>query len=122
LANFSQNISISMSLHGAKQAHDVLAIIPARGGSKGLPGKNIKKIAGLPLLSWTIDQAKKSRLIDRVIVSTEDPKIKQTAKCFNAEVIDRPVEFASDTSSVMDAIRHSLLVLEKEKYQLIQRN
>jgi len=64
----------------------LLAIIPARGGSKGIPGKNIRKIAGLPLIGWTILAAKKSKLIDRLIVSTENKKIARVARFFGAEV------------------------------------
>ena len=68
----------------------ILAVIPARGGSKGIPGKNIKPIAGKPLLAWTIEAAKQSKLIDRCVVSTEDPAIADCARSYGAEVLDRP--------------------------------
>ena len=58
----------------------VLAIIPARGGSKGLPGKNIKELCGKPLIAWTIEQAKSYSDIDRIVVSTEDREIAEVAK------------------------------------------
>ncbi len=58
----------------------ILGIIPARGGSKGIPRKNIKMIAGKPLIAWTIEAAKESRLMDRFVVSTEDQEIAQVAK------------------------------------------
>jgi CMP-N-acetylneuraminic acid synthetase len=76
---------------------EILAIIPVRGGSKGVPGKNIKLLAGKPLVSYTIDAAKNSKYITRTIVSTEDPKIKETVLSYGgAEVLDRPSELAQD--------------------------
>ncbi len=74
----------------------ILAIIPARGGSKGVPGKNIKLLAGKPLLSYAIEAAKKSQYITRLVVSTEDEKIAAVATNYNAEVIKRPLELAQD--------------------------
>ena len=64
---------------------EILAIIPARGGSKGIPGKNIKEIAGKPLLAHTIEAAINSKYVTRTIVSTEDEKIKEVAETYNAE-------------------------------------
>ncbi|WP_446918070.1 acylneuraminate cytidylyltransferase family protein, partial [Klebsiella pneumoniae] len=63
-----------------------LAIIPARGGSKGIPGKNIKNIAGKPLIAWSIEHALQSESIDRVIVSTDSEEIAKIARDFGAEV------------------------------------
>ena len=78
----------------------VLAIIPARGGSKGLPGKNKKKLCGKPLIAWTIEQAKSCSDIDRIVVSTDDKNIADIAKKYGAEVpFIRPAELASDTAS-----------------------
>lgn len=92
----------------------ILCIIPARGGSKGLPGKNIKTLIDKPLIAWTIDAAKKSRYIDKVIVSTDDSKIKTVSIQYEVDVIDRPYELATDDASTIDVILHSLEILRKE--------
>jgi N-acylneuraminate cytidylyltransferase len=84
----------------------VLAITPARGGSKGIPRKNIRMIAGKPLLAWTIEHALKSTYIDRYIVSTEDREIKDIAIKYGAEVIDRPQELAQDNTLTKDVAMH----------------
>jgi len=73
----------------------ICAFIPARGGSKGIPGKNIKLLGGKPLIAYTIEAALKAKL-DRVIVSTEDKEIKKIAKQYGAEVLDRPEKLAQD--------------------------
>ena len=75
---------------------EVLAIIPVRGGSKGIPGKNIKPLAGKPLVSYTIEAAHNSKYVTRTVVSTESPKIKEVVLSLGAEVIDRPDELAQD--------------------------
>ena len=83
----------------------ILAIIPARGGSKGLPGKNIKKLAGKPLIAWTIDQAKKSKYIDKLIVSTDSKEIAEISKKYGAEIpFLRSKKLAQDNSSIYDVI------------------
>lgn len=93
----------------------ILCVIPARGGSKGVPGKNIKPIAGKPLIAYTIEQAQKSKYIDRVIISTEDKQIADVAKEFNAEVpFIRPEELAADNSSMMDVLAHAIKWMEEE--------
>ena len=71
---------------------EVLAIIPVRGGSKGIPGKNIKLLAGEPLVAYSIKAAQNSKYVTRTIVSTEDEKIKEVALSYGAEVLDRPLE------------------------------
>lgn len=87
----------------------ILGIIGARGGSKSIPGKNIKMIAGKPLIAWTIDEARKSKLLTRVIVSTDDEKIACVARGRGAEVpFLRPVEFAKDLSTDVDFLLHAL--------------
>jgi len=87
----------------------VLAIIPARGGSKGLPGKNIKELCGKPLIAWTIDQALKSKYVDKVVVSTDSEKIAKIAKESGANVpFLRPAELARDDSPTSDTILHVL--------------
>lgn len=82
-----------------------LAIIPARGGSKGIPGKNIKIFHGKPLITYTIGQSKRTGLFDRIIVDTDDKKIAKVAQKYGAEVpFLRPKKLASDKASVIDAV------------------
>jgi len=89
--------------------HRFLAVVPARGGSKGVPRKNIRIMAGKPLIEWTIEQAAQSRYIDRVIVSSEDEEICQVAKHSGAEVpFVRPMELATDTASGVDVLCHAV--------------
>ncbi|MCG2775786.1 MAG: acylneuraminate cytidylyltransferase family protein [Desulfobacterales bacterium] len=97
----------------------VLAIIPARGGSKGLPGKNVRELCGKPLIAWSIEQALGCGIIDRVVVSTDDDQIADVAKTYGAEVpFIRPVELASDMASIIDVIFHTIDWFEKyEDYQ-----
>lgn len=90
-----------------------VAIIPARGGSKGIPDKNIKSINGHPLIAWTINQALQAQGIDDVIVSTDSPKIARVAEEYGASVpFMRPGALASDTSTTEEAVVHSLKMLE----------
>ena len=98
---------------------EVLAIIPARGGSKSIPGKNIYPILGKPLLAYTIESAKKSKLINRVIVSTDDPKIAEIAQKYGAEVpFTRPSKLAEDNTPDFPVFQHTLNWLEeKENYK-----
>jgi len=87
----------------------IIGVIPARGGSKGLPGKNIRPLFGKPLIAWTIDAAKKSKYLDRVIISTDDSKIAKVAKKFGAQVpFMRPKALASDTAKSIDVMLHAL--------------
>jgi len=97
---------------------DILALIPARGGSKGIPRKNIMPIAGKPLISYSIQQALASKRITRAIVSTDDDEIAQVARQYGAEVpFIRPSEFAQDLSPDIDVFRHTLQWLaEHESY------
>ena len=89
--------------------HKILAVIPARGGSKGVPRKNIRALNGKPLIAWTIEQAAQSCYIDRVIVSSEDEEICQVAKQSGAEIpFVRPAELASDTASGVDVLCHAV--------------
>ncbi|MED0717297.1 acylneuraminate cytidylyltransferase family protein [Aeribacillus composti] len=91
-----------------------LAIIPARGGSKGIPRKNITIINGKPLIQYTIDEAKNSKYLDRIIVSTEDKEIAEVAKKCGAEVpFLRPKELATDNAKTIDALIHAVKELEK---------
>lgn len=92
----------------------ILGLIPARGGSKGLPRKNIIPLLGKPLIAWTIEQALSSKYLDAVIVSTEDEEISVTARRYNAEVpFIRPLELASDEASGMDVVFHAIGELER---------
>jgi CMP-N,N'-diacetyllegionaminic acid synthase len=87
----------------------ILALITARGGSKGIPQKNIIDLGGKPLLAWTIEAAQKSNYIDRLILSSDDERIIDTAKAYGCEVpFIRPAELALDTTSSMDVILHAL--------------
>ena len=94
-----------------------LAIIPARGGSKRLPRKNVLPLLGKPLIVWTIEQAKKSKYLDRIIVSTEDEEIMKVSKSFGAEVLQRPKDLAQDNTPTSDVIIHVIETLEKEGYK-----
>ena len=95
----------------------IVCIIPARGGSKGLPGKNIKMFCGLPLIVHTINQAKGSRLIDRVIVSTDNKKIADISRRYEAEVpFIRPKHLAQDKTSTIEVLLHAMDWLKKDNY------
>ncbi len=88
-----------------------LVVIPARGGSKRLPGKNLLSLGGKPLLAHSIAFARDNRtLLDKIVVSTDDPEIKEIALKEGVEVIDRPSELARDTSPTSDVLRHALSV------------
>lgn len=91
----------------------IYAIIPARGGSKGVPGKNIKIIKGYPMIAYSIAAAKLSKKIDRVIVSTDSPEISRIAEKFGAEVpFTRPVECAQDSSPDIGFFKHAIAWFE----------
>ena len=91
-----------------------VAIIPARGGSKGLKNKNIHPVAGKPLLAWTVLQALASTSIDRVFVTTEDQAIANVASEYGAEVIIRPPELSGDKATSESAILHAVGVVEQD--------
>jgi N-acylneuraminate cytidylyltransferase/CMP-N,N'-diacetyllegionaminic acid synthase len=96
---------------------NVVAIIPARGGSKGLPDKNIKFLAGKPMIAWTIEAALSCKVIERVFVSTEDRDIASIAQKYGAEApFLRPKKLASDTSSSVDVAIHTLQWLEESEH------
>lgn len=101
------------------QGKTILAIIPARGGSKGIPRKNVKLLAGKPLIAWTIEEAKKSKYIDRLILSSEDAEIIKVAKEWDCEVpFVRPPELAKDDTPGIEPVLHALNTL-KEKYDYV---
>lgn len=91
----------------------ILGIITARGGSKGIPGKNIKLLAGKPLIAYTIEAAKKSELLDRIILTTDDEKISKIAWGYGCEVpFMRPAELAQDDTPTLPVLVHALRWLE----------
>ncbi len=96
-----------------------LAIIPARGGSKRLPRKNILNIAGKPLIVWTIEAALQSQYIDTVIVTSDDEETLAVARKNGALTIDRPTELAQDTSTSFDAIEHTIRNTSKHDYIIL---
>ena len=94
----------------------ILALIPARGGSKGLPRKNILPICGKPLIAWSVDKGLKSKHVDTVLVTTDSQEIADIAKAAGAHVpFLRPAELATDKSSTYDAIRHALTLLKEKE-------
>lgn len=94
----------------------ILAVITARGGSKRLPGKNIKPLRGKPLIAWTIEAAKGSRYIDRIIVSTDDKKITAISLKYGAETpFMRPPRLAQDMSKSVDAVLHTIDWMKKKE-------
>lgn len=91
----------------------IIAVVPARGGSKGLPGKNIKNMNGKPLICWTLNKAKKSKYIDKIYVSTDSEEIANVCKQAGVIVPElRPKELAEDSSSTVDVLLYTLKHLE----------
>jgi len=98
-----------------KQAK-MMAIIPARGGSKGLPRKNLRPLGGIPLIAWTIKAAKESRLIDLVVVTSDDQEILDIAQHFGADhLICRPKFLASDNATTIQVVDHVFKLLPTPK-------
>jgi N-acylneuraminate cytidylyltransferase len=98
----------------------VLGVIPARGGSKGVPRKNIRMAAGKPLIAWTIEEAFKSKYIDRLVLSSEDPEIMKVASSYGCDVpFQRPVELASDDTPGIDPVLHALNQLHGYYYVVL---
>ncbi len=95
-----------------------IAVIPARGGSKGVPRKNIKKLLGKPLIAYTIEAAKKAKLLDGVYVSTEDREIAKVSKKYGAEIIERPAELAADDTPTYKVLQHAVNYLENSGKKL----
>ena len=92
----------------------VVAVIPARGGSKSIPGKNIRSLGGKPLIAWSIDVALQVSEIDRIVVSTDDGQIASVARSHGAEVYARPPHLATDEALVIDALKDLLQTLQAE--------
>ena len=101
------------------EGHTILAIIPARGGSKGIPLKNIREVGRKPLIAWTIEEAQKSKFLDRLILSSDDGKIIQVAKEYGCEVpFIRPSELAQDDTPGIEPVLHAIVSLS-EKYDYV---
>lgn len=101
-----------------KAKTQVLAIIPARGGSKGIPGKNVKHVAGSPLLKYSIAHALQTPSVTRTVVSTDSPEVASVATDADAEVVWRPADISCDTATSESALLHALEYLrEREKYE-----
>ena len=98
-------LEVSQSVHA-------LAIIPARGGSKGLPRKNVRPFCGQPLIAWTIEAALQAEMVSRVVVSTDDAEIGETSRRYGAEVVWRPEELSDDASPSEAALLHALQQLD----------
>ena len=93
---------------GADATGETVAVIPARGGSKGVPRKNLRRVGGIPLLARAITSARAAQRIDRVVVSTDDPEIAAVAREWGAEVVMRPDAISGDTASSESALVHAL--------------
>ena len=102
---------MSRNSHGT-----VAALVPARGGSKGIPRKNVIAVAGKPLIAWTIEAALRSSVLDRVVVSTDDEEIARVSKEWGAEVpFYRPAELSRDDSPSIAAVNHAIRWLEENQ-------
>jgi len=98
----------------------VLALIPARGGSKGLPRKNVLDVGGHPLIAWTIAAAQRSKYISDVVVSTDDEEIRTASLKYGAKApFLRPSALSSDTATSVDVALHALRFFEEEKYDFL---
>lgn len=99
-----------------------LGLIPARGGSKGIPGKNVRPLFGKPLIAYTIEAAARAQRISRIIVSTDDAEVAQTASVWGAEVpFMRPAELGADTTPMLPVMQHAVRTLEESgsRYDLV---
>jgi N-acylneuraminate cytidylyltransferase len=98
----------------------VLAVIPARGGSKGVPRKNLRPVGGRPLLAWTIEQARAVAGLDRIVVSSDDAEILEVARAWGAETpFVRPAELAADTTPGIDPVLHAIEALPGYDYVVL---
>ena len=98
----------------------ILCTLSARGGSKGVPGKNIRDLGGLPLIAWTIREARKSAYLDRIVVSSDDEAILAVARSHGADTpFVRPAELARDDTPGVDPVLHALEALRPEEYDYV---
>jgi len=98
----------------------ILGVTPARGGSKGIPRKNTRELCGKPLIAWTIEAARESKLLDRYVVSTEDREIAEIARRYGAEVLDRPKELATDEATTLSVLQDVLKKIDADVVVLLQ--
>jgi CMP-N-acetylneuraminic acid synthetase len=98
----------------------ILGLIPARGGSKGILKKNIKLIAGKPLISWTIEAAQKSTMLDKIVVSTDSKEIADIAARGGADILTRPDYLATDKADTLDVMIHALKEIPSDTLVLLQ--
>ena len=98
----------------------ILGVIPARGGSKGIARKNLRNLCGKPLVAWSIEAAKESKLMDDFVVSTDDIEIANFATRFSARVLNRPPELALDETPMISVLRHSLQTIPADLLVLLQ--
>jgi CMP-N,N'-diacetyllegionaminic acid synthase len=94
---------------------NILCIIPARGGSKRLKDKNIIPFFGKPIIAYTVEAALRSRLVDKIVISTDDEKIARVAMKYDIQVVDRPKEYSIDTAPIEQALRHVVRFLKGEE-------
>lgn len=107
-------------MESKKKKKVIVGITPARGGSKGIPYKNIKPLCGKPLLAWTIERARESRLLDDYFVSTEDSRIADTARQHGAKVLERPARLALDTTSTLAVLQHAFTCVKADIVVVLQ--
>jgi len=96
---------------------EIVGLIPARGGSKGIPRKNLAQVGGKPLLAWTVEAARAASELTRVVVSTDDDEIADAA---GVEVLRRPAELAADDTPMLDVVRHAVAELSPDVVVLLQ--
>ncbi len=104
-----------MKLFWKKKKLNVIAVIGARGGSKELPGKNIRLMNGKPLIAYSIESGKKSKYIDKVVVATDDQEIANVSKRYGAEVVLLPPEYATDTAPMEPSLKYAVEWIEKNQ-------
>ncbi|MDP3991322.1 MAG: acylneuraminate cytidylyltransferase family protein [Candidatus Colwellbacteria bacterium] len=105
----------------SKSKKKILALIPARGGSKGIPGKNIVDVGGLPLIAYSIKTARQAKLVNKVVVATDGEEITRVALKYKASVIQLPKKLTGDRSSIIGSVLYAIKELEKrgESYDAI---
>lgn len=94
---------------------NILCVIPARGGSKGLKNKNIRPIFGKPLITYSIDAARESRLISKIVVSTDCDKIAHVVRKYGIDVVNRPKKYSTDSAPIEQSLRHALRYIERKQ-------
>jgi len=93
---------------------NILGIIPARKNSKRLPDKNIRNLCGKPMITYTIEEAKKSKYLEKIIISSDDDRMEKIAEKYNVDFLFRPKELAQDSTPTIDVVKHVVKKLEDE--------